>query len=73
VWESVSPVFPFYVPLVAMLAMLPVMRVKFKLAPDTSEAIDGVAEVSAAAAANLRRARRQRYTPGQTCNAPSGC
>jgi hypothetical protein len=51
-WESVSPVFAFYVPLVAILAMLPVMRVKFKLPLDTSEAIDGVAEVSAAAAAN---------------------
>ena len=30
-WETVSPVFPFYVPLVAMLLMLPVMWVKFKL------------------------------------------
>jgi MFS family permease len=30
-WEAVSPIFPFYVPLVAMVAMLPVMWVKFKL------------------------------------------
>jgi MFS family permease len=51
-WESVSPIFPFYVPLVAMLAMLPVMWVKFKLPPDTSEAIGVVAEASAAAEAN---------------------
>ena len=32
-WESVSPIFPFYVPLVALVAMLPVMWVKFKLPP----------------------------------------
>jgi MFS family permease len=32
-WGSVSPIFPFYVPLVAMVAMLPVMWVKFKLPP----------------------------------------
>jgi hypothetical protein len=30
-WESVSPIFPFYVPLVAMVTLLPVMWVKFKL------------------------------------------
>lgn len=30
-WNTVSPAFPFYVPLVAMVAMLPVMWVKFKL------------------------------------------
>jgi MFS family permease len=48
-WESVSPIFPFYVPLVAMLAMLPVMWIKFKLPPDTGEAIGVVAEASAAA------------------------
>jgi DHA1 family multidrug resistance protein-like MFS transporter len=51
-WESVSPVFPFYVPLVAMLAMLPVMWVKFKLPPATGEAVGIVAEASAAADAN---------------------
>jgi hypothetical protein len=27
-WKSVSPISPFYVPLVAMVAMLPVMWVK---------------------------------------------
>jgi MFS family permease len=32
-WEAISPIFPFYVPLVAMLAMLPIMWTKFKL-PD---------------------------------------
>jgi MFS family permease len=32
-WEAISPIFPFYVPLVAMVAMLPVMWVKFKLPP----------------------------------------
>jgi len=30
-WESVSPIFPFYVPLVAMVAVLPIMWIKFKL------------------------------------------
>ncbi len=35
-WESVSPVFPFYVPLVAMIAMLPVMWAKFKV-PQSAE------------------------------------
>ncbi|MDF1515702.1 MAG: MFS transporter [Anaerolineae bacterium] len=29
-WESISPIFPFYVPLVAMLLMVPVMWLKFK-------------------------------------------
>ncbi len=29
-WESISPIFPFYVPLVAMVLMLPVMWFKFK-------------------------------------------
>ena len=33
-WESVSPIFPFYVPLVALVAMLPVMWFKFKLPPE---------------------------------------
>jgi MFS family permease len=36
-WEGVSPIFPFYVPLVAMLAMLPVMWVKFKLPSDAGD------------------------------------
>ncbi|MFN2166644.1 MAG: MFS transporter, partial [Anaerolineae bacterium] len=30
-WEVVSPIFPFYVPLVALVAVLPVMWLKFKL------------------------------------------
>ena len=30
-WDAVSPIFPFYLPLVSMLAMLPLMWVKFKL------------------------------------------
>jgi MFS family permease len=46
-WETVSPIFPFYVPLVAMLLMLPVMWVKFKLPPG---ATDGESESSAMAA-----------------------
>ncbi len=33
-WEGVSPIFPFYVPLVALVAMLPVMWFKFKLPPE---------------------------------------
>jgi len=40
-WEAISPIFPFYVPLVAMLAMLPVMWVKFKLPPSDREKDDG--------------------------------
>jgi DHA1 family multidrug resistance protein-like MFS transporter len=44
-WESVSPIFPFYVPLVAMLAMLPVMWIKFKLPPNGSA--DVLPEVAA--------------------------
>jgi MFS family permease len=33
-WETISPIFPFYLPLVAMVAMMPVMWVKFKLTPE---------------------------------------
>lgn len=36
-WEGVSPIFPFYVPLVAMVATLPVMWIKFKLPPTVGE------------------------------------
>jgi MFS family permease len=36
-WEAVSPVFPFYVPLVAMVAMLPVMWFKFKVTPKAED------------------------------------
>jgi len=32
-WENISPIFPFYVPLVAMVVMLPVMWRKFRLPP----------------------------------------
>lgn len=54
-WEAVSPIFPFYVPLVAMVVMLPVMWAKFKLpGTDTPEggesrepAVKAVAEVTA--------------------------
>jgi MFS family permease len=42
-WETVSPIFPFYVPLVAMVVMLPVMWVKFKL---PSQAGDLVGDTS---------------------------
>ena len=43
-WESISPIFPFYVPLVAMVAMLPIMWAKFKLpaqAPDGTQDPEG--------------------------------
>jgi MFS family permease len=33
-WEAFSPIFPFYLPLVAMVAMMPLMWVKFKLPPE---------------------------------------
>jgi MFS family permease len=46
-WEKVSPVFPFYIPLITMVAMLPVMWVKFKLPPDAGDEPDSVASVSA--------------------------
>jgi MFS family permease len=46
-WEGVSPIFPFYVPLVAMVAMLPVMWFKFKLPP---ERIAGAGEAAGVAA-----------------------
>jgi MFS family permease len=35
-WDSVSPIFPFYIPLVAMVALLPLMWVKFKLPAGTA-------------------------------------
>jgi MFS family permease len=43
-WEAVNPIFPFYVPLVAMVAMLPVMWVKFRLPPGPG---DGMEETGA--------------------------
>lgn len=30
-WDTVSPIFPFYIPLVAMIAVLPMMWAKFRL------------------------------------------
>lgn len=36
-WERVSPIFPFYVPLISMVMMLPVMWIKFKLPPGAGE------------------------------------
>jgi MFS family permease len=50
-WEGVSPIFPFYVPLVAMVAMLPVMWIKFKLPPDRAEGTEEDASAAAEAAA----------------------
>ena len=38
-WEAVSPIFPFYVPLVALVGMLPVMWFKFKLPANAAEAV----------------------------------
>ena len=50
-WEGVSPIFPFYVPLVAMVITLPVMWIKFKLPPasggDAVEDAAGIAEPAA--------------------------
>ena len=50
-WEGVSPIFPFYVPLVALVSMLPVMWFKFKLPPvgggDTVEVTTVTAEAAA--------------------------
>lgn len=50
-WDAVSPIFPFYIPLVAMVAMLPLMWAKFKLpdsGPDGGDA--GLPEATALAA-----------------------
>jgi MFS family permease len=48
-WDSISPIFPFYVPLVAMVAMLPVMWAKFKLPDDGQPGADlPVAAIDAA-------------------------
>lgn len=49
-WESISPIFPFYVPLVAMVAMLPVMWIKFKLPDDTEGEGPGITVVAEAPA-----------------------
>jgi hypothetical protein len=52
-WESISPIFPFYVPLVAMVAMLPVMWVKFKLPSEGREDADGEGGTAVKAAADI--------------------
>lgn len=44
-WENISPIFPFYVPLVAMLALLPVMWRKFQLPPSRPDQSPAPAEV----------------------------
>lgn len=43
-WDTISPIFPFYIPLVAMLLMLPVMWVKFKIPADQVGGADAVAD-----------------------------
>jgi len=50
-WEAISPIFPFYVPLVAMAAMLPVMWFKFKLPPGSGQSTDQAASSTAESAA----------------------
>ena len=51
-WEAVSPIFPFYVPLVAMLAMMPVMWAKFKLPSGTGGETGGTVHAVAGASAD---------------------
>jgi MFS family permease len=56
-WEGVSPIFPFYLPLVAMLALLPVMWIKFKLPSRVEDTVgkplapvtDGAVDVTSSA------------------------
>jgi MFS family permease len=36
-WENVNPICPFYIPLIAMVAMMPLMWVKFKLPPEAEQ------------------------------------
>ena len=40
-WEAVSPIFPFYIPLVAMVLLLPIMWKKFKLPANGQEGRTG--------------------------------
>ncbi len=49
-WEAISPIFPFYVPLVAMAAVLPVMWFKFKLPPGSGQSTDQAASTTAESA-----------------------
>jgi DHA1 family multidrug resistance protein-like MFS transporter len=44
-WETVSPITPFYIPLIAMVAMMPVMWIKFKLPPDAGDEPDSLSSV----------------------------
>ena len=44
-WEKVSPIFPFYIPLLALLAMMPVMWVKFKLPPQSPKKAQTLGEI----------------------------
>jgi DHA1 family multidrug resistance protein-like MFS transporter len=41
-WDAVNPIFPFYIPLIAMVVILPVMWVKFKLPADAADTAGGV-------------------------------
>jgi MFS family permease len=43
-WEAVSPIFPFYIPLVAMILMLPIMWRRFKLPTNGQDAPAGAAQ-----------------------------
>jgi hypothetical protein len=40
-WDKVNPIFPFYIPLIALLAMMPVMWVKFRLPSETEKEATG--------------------------------
>jgi MFS family permease len=44
-WETFNPKVPFYIPLIAMMLMLPVVWIKFRLpkAPDAEEPVPAVA------------------------------
>jgi len=48
-WDAVSPIFPFYIPLVAMLVMLPMMWAKFKLPSEGEETGEQVVDLETAA------------------------
>jgi hypothetical protein len=56
-WESVSPVTPFYVPPLTMLAMLPIMWTKFKLPADAGEGVQASVVTAAEAPADAGSAR----------------
>jgi MFS family permease len=50
-WEGISPIFPFYVPLVAMVAILPLMWFKFKLPSEPGQGRGKDADTAAETAA----------------------